>query len=190
MRDPFVEVVARDELRQRVAGLGAEITTDYAGRSPILIGVLKGSIPFLADLVRELDFELEIEFLGLTHFDGAGQVGLTMDTERSLTGRHVLIVEEIIDTGLTLASLHRMIEARDPASLSTAVLLDKAPRRIVDVPLRYRGFEVGDEFLLGYGLSWEGRFRNLPSLWAALDLPFLQDHPEEFARTAYRYGGD
>jgi hypoxanthine phosphoribosyltransferase len=190
VRNPFVEVVSRAELQARVFGLGEEITAEYAGRDPVLIGVMKGSIPFLADLIRTLDFDLDVEFLGLTRFGHEGQVSLSMDTEHSITGRDVLIVEEIVDTGLTLASLLRMLEARDPASLATVALLDKAPRRIVEVPLEYRGFEVGDEYLIGYGLSWEGRFRNLPSLWAALDFPLLQADPEAFARAAYRGRAD
>lgn len=162
---------------RRVAELGAEISSDYAGRAPVLVSVLTGSLVFLADLVRHLDCAAELDFLALTRFGTEGRVGIAMDTELTLEERDVIIVEDIVDTGLTLAALHRMLELREVASIATVTLLDKAPRRIVDVPLEYRGFEVGDEFLLGYGLDWEGKYRNLRSLWAVMDFELLAADP-------------
>ena len=184
-RDPFVEVVPEVDLRRRVAELGDAITEDYTGREPVLLGVLKGSVPFLADLVRHIDVPTEIDFLALTRFGEEGRVSIALDTAIDLQNRHVLIVEDIVDTGLTLTALHRFLEMREVASIETVALLDKASRRIVDVPIEHRGFEVGDEFLLGYGLDWEGRYRNLGSLWAALDLNVLKEDPDALSPRCY-----
>jgi hypoxanthine phosphoribosyltransferase len=178
--EPYVEVVDEETLARRVAGLAEEVNTDYAGKEPVLVGVLGGCVPFLADLVRHLDLPIEIDFLALTRFGTEGRVGIAMDTGISLQGRDVVIVEDIVDTGLTLATLRRVMETRGVASLSTVALLDKVTRRIVDVPVEYRGFEVGDEYLLGYGLDWDGRYRNVRSLWAVMDLGTLADAPESF----------
>jgi hypoxanthine phosphoribosyltransferase len=112
-------------------------------------------------------------------------VRIAVDSATSIAGRDVIVVEDIVDTGLTLSYLLGLLETRGPRSLATATLLDKRTRRIVDVPLAYRGFEVGDEFLLGYGLDWEGRFRNLSSLWAVLDLAAFQGDPEVVTRRAF-----
>ncbi len=172
------EVVTETALASRVAELGGQISADYAGRQPVLVGVLAGSLVFLADLVRHLDIHCEVDFLALTRFGEGGRVRIAMDTDINLEGRDVILVEDIVDTGLTLQILHRTLEARDCASISTVALLDKSSRRIVEMPLEYRGFEVGDEFLLGYGLDWEGRFRNLRSLWAVLDLAAFADDPD------------
>jgi hypoxanthine phosphoribosyltransferase len=128
--------------------------------------------------------DVEIDFLTLTRFGADdGRVSVALDTATQLEGRHVLIVEDIVDTGLTLAALHRLLEVRGPASVRTVALLDKAPRRIVDVPVEYRGFEIGDEFLLGYGLDWEGWYRNVRSIWAVMDLSVLTADPLAFARS-------
>jgi hypoxanthine phosphoribosyltransferase len=175
------EVVDRSTIAERVAELGQKISEDYAGTDPVLLGVLNGAVPFLADLSRHLPPEVEIDFLNLTRFGEEGRVSISVDSGTSLTGRDVLIVEDIVDTGLTLSYLTGLLETRQPASLRTATLVDKTTRRIVDVDLAYRGFQVGDEFLLGYGLDWNGRYRNLPSLWAVLDLAELQDDPDVVA---------
>ena len=186
----LTEVVTSEALRERVAELGEEIRSDYRGREPVLLGVLNGAVPFLADLSRHLPPDIEIDFLSLTRFGDEGRVGIAMDSATSLAGRDVLIVEDVVDTGLTLSYLLSLLDTRGPASLATATLLDKTTRRIVDVDLAYRGFEVGDEFLLGYGLDWDGRYRNVPSLWAVLDLAEFREDPEVLARTVFGEASD
>lgn len=186
----MTEVVPAAAIAARIAEMGATIRADYAGREPVLLGVLKGAAPFLADLSRQLPPRLDIDFLSLTRFGSEGRVSITVDSATSIAGRHVLLVEDIVDTGLTLSYLLGLLETREPASLATATLLDKRTRRIVDVPLRYRGFEVGDEFLLGYGLDWEGRYRNLPGLWAVLDLAAFRLDSEAATRGAFGRAGD
>ena len=189
MNAPFLEVVDPVSLQRRVNELGEMIAADYAGLNPVLVGVLKGSVPFLADLTRTIAVDHEIDFLLLTRFGEKGRVAVAMDTAISLHGRHVLIVEDIVDTGLTLSALRRNLDVRGLASLKTVALLDKVPRRIVDVPVEYRGFEIGDEFLLGYGLDWEGRYRNLPGLWAVMDMDMLQDLDTTFPDVAFAAAG-
>ncbi|HEX9977770.1 MAG TPA: hypoxanthine phosphoribosyltransferase [Acidimicrobiia bacterium] len=186
----FTEVVDAGTLAARVADLAAEIVADYRGREPVLLGVLNGAVPFLADLSRHLPTDVEIDFLSLTRFGDEGRVGISMDTATPISGRDVIVVEDVVDTGLTLSYLLGLLRTRDPASLTTVTLLDKVTRRIVDVELAYRGFEVGDEFLLGYGLDWDGRYRNLPSLWAVLDLGVFKEDPQLLAREAFGGAGD
>ena len=186
MSEAFVEVVTEQDLNRRVEQLGAEIARDYEGREPLLVGVLMGCLPFFADLVRAIgDPTIEVDMLSLARFGQEGRVGILLDTSIPMADRHVIIVEDIVDTGLTMTSLRRELEMRGVASLATVALLDKAPRRIVDVPLEYRGFEVGDEFLLGYGLDWEGKFRNLRSLWAVMDLAQLARDPNSFSELVH-----
>ena len=186
----FAEVVDQETISARVAELGARIRSDYAGKQPVLLGVLKGAVPFLADLARHLPPQVDIDFLGLTRFGSEGRVGISVDSATSISGRHVLIVEDIVDTGLTLSYLRGLLETREPASLATVTLLDKRTRRILETPLEYRGFEVGDEFLLGYGLDWEGQYRNLSSLWAVLDLAGFQEDPDALAHRVFGTAGD
>ena len=186
----MTEVVSATAIAARIAEMGAALAADYAGKEPVLLGVLKGAVPFLADLGRRLPPNLDIDFLSLTRFGSEGRVGISMDSATSIAGRRVVLVEDIVDTGLTLSYLLGLLETHEPASLATATLLDKRTRRIVDVPLRYRGFEVGDEFLLGYGLDWEGRYRNLPGLWAVLDLAAFRLDPEAATRGAFGGAGD
>jgi hypoxanthine phosphoribosyltransferase len=181
----LAEVIDAITLERRIAELGAEITEAYGDGDLVLLGVLNGSIPFLADLSRHLPTSVEIDFLSLTRFGEKGRVGIAVDSGTPITDRHVLVVEDIVDTGLALSSMRTLLETRRPASLATVTLLDKRPRRIVEVPLEYRGFEVGDEFLIGYGLDWEGRYRNVPSLWAVLDLLRFQEDPEGYAAEAF-----
>jgi hypoxanthine phosphoribosyltransferase len=185
LSSPYLQVVEPAAIAKRVAELGEMIAIDYGDRNPVLVGVLKGSIPFLADLTRAIGIPHELDFLLLTRFGDRGRVALAMDTAISLQGRHVLIVEDLVDTGLTLTALRRNLEVRQLASLQTVALLDKVPRRIVDVPIEYRGFEIGDEFLLGYGLDWEGRYRNLPGLWAVMEMDRLRDLDESFPEVAF-----
>ncbi|HSG78773.1 MAG TPA: hypoxanthine phosphoribosyltransferase [Acidimicrobiia bacterium] len=186
----ITEVVDALTLRTRVTELGDQIARDYEGREPLVLGVLKGAVPFVADLVRRLPPSIDIDFLGLTRFGDRGRVAIAVDSGTSLVGRDVIVVEDIVDTGLTLSYLLGLLETREPASLATVTLVDKVQRRIVDVPLEYRGFEVGDEFLVGYGLDWNGRFRNLGSLWAVLDLAALREDPLGWAAEAFRDAGD
>ncbi len=190
MQEAFVEVVAERTLQERVAELGAEIAQAYAGRPPVLVGILHGSLFFMTDLVKRLAPEVEVDFMAITRFGEEGKVSIAMDTDTSLEGRDVLIVEDIVDTGLTLATLRKLLEARDVASLAAVTLLDKSRRRIVDVPLEYRGFEVGDEFLVGYGLDWAGKYRNLRSLWAVMDVAAFQEAPGRLAAQVFGQPGD
>jgi len=183
-------VVDEATLSARVSELAAEIAADYEAREPVLLGVLKGAVPFLADLSRGMGPRQDIDFLGLTRFGVEGRVAISMDSATSISGRHVIVVEDIVDTGLTLSYLLGLLQTRDPASLATVTLLDKRTRRIVDVPLEYRGFEVGDEFLIGYGLDWEGRFRNLRGLWAVMDLASLQADPSQLEARVFGDAGD
>jgi len=184
------EVVSPEAIAERVAEIAADIERDFADREPVMLAVLGGAVPFLADLSRHLHPEIDIDFMSLTRFGIDGRVAIKMDSGTSIAGRDVIIVEDIVDTGLTLSFLINLLETRDPASLAVATLIDKTTRRIVDVPLAYRGFEVGDEFLLGYGLDWEGRYRNVPGLWAVLDLAAFQEDPDVLARRVFRDPGD
>lgn len=168
----------RDRLRRRVREIGDDLAGALAGRQPILVGVLDGAMPFLADLVRATPIDLEVDMLGLTRFGEAGKVSLAVDVATPLAGRHVVLVEDLVDTGLTLRSLVAQLRTRGPASVTVVTLLDRRERRIVDVDVDHAGFVVGDEFVIGYGLDWEGRYRNLPSLWGVLDLEgFAADPP-------------
>ena len=171
------EALPESEIRSRVAELGDAIADDYDGRDPLFVVILNGSVPFGADLVRSVPINAEVDFLGLNRFGESGRIGITLDTTAPLFDRNVVIVEDIIDTGLTLTTLRGMMTDRGAASVSTAALLDKTRRRVADVPIEYRGFEVGDEFLVGYGLDWQGFYRNLRSIWAVLDMETLVAEP-------------
>jgi hypoxanthine phosphoribosyltransferase len=162
-------IVPAGEIASRVRELGQAITEDYHDRRPLLVAVLVGSLPFLADLARAIERPVEIDFLALSRFGEGGRIRIAMDTATSLEGQDVIVVEDIIDTGLTLAVLRRLLAERGPASIATVTLLDKVSRRVVDVPIEYRGFEVGEEYLIGYGLDLDGHFRNLDSIWSVLE---------------------
>ena len=152
------------EIERRVNELGAEITRDYGGKEPLLVGVLKGVTCFMADLMRHMSLPLSVDFMAISSYEGdrTGAVRIVQDLSENIEGRDVLIVEDIVDTGMTLNHLLRQLEARGPASLRVVALLDKRARRLVDVPLDYIGFEVPDAFVVGYGLDHSQRFRNLP----------------------------
>ncbi|MEA3503029.1 MAG: hypoxanthine phosphoribosyltransferase [Actinomycetota bacterium] len=186
MIEPFLEVIDEETLQRRVAELGEEITASLADPDPVVIGVLKGSVPFLTDLSRHLPLTIEMDFLSLTRFGREGRVSIAMDLSVPIEGRSVLIVEDIVDTGLTLATMRKMLTARGAKRVATVALLDKATRRIVDVPVEHRGFEVGDEFLLGYGMDWQGRYRNVSSIWAVMDLSVLTSDPDSFGQRVLR----
>ena len=158
-------LIAEADLRARVAALGAQITRDYAGRSLVVVGVLKGSFVFMADLVRAIDLPISVEFIGISSYEGTtttGVVKITSDLARPIEGKDVLLVEDIVDTGLTMRYLLDNLATRAPASLEVCALLEKPARARVTIPIRYRGFVIGDEFVVGYGLDWDGRMRNLP----------------------------
>lgn len=154
-------------LHQRVRELGAQIAADYADKRPIFIGVLRGVVVFLADLLRATNGLLcEVDFLAISSYgSGSGVVRIEKDLETSIEGRHVLLVEDIVDTGLTLRFILRNLEARRPASLVVCTLLEKQAHRLVALPIRYTGFAIGDRFVVGYGLDEKQRYRNLPDLW-------------------------
>ena len=174
-------VITAEELERRIAELGALLSEDYRGRTPILVGIMQGSMWFLADLVRAMSIDIEIDFLALNRFDEGGRIRIASDTASPLTGRDVIIVEDLIDTGLSLSVLRGMLAERQPASIATVTLIDKVARRLTEVPIEYRGFEAGDEYLIGYGFDHEGRFRNLPALWAVMDPPRFLENPGVFA---------
>jgi hypoxanthine phosphoribosyltransferase len=159
-------LVQRDELEHRVRELGTEISRDYAGRELLLIGVLKGAVFFLADLMRHIDVTCEVDFMAVSSYgastDSSGVVRILKDLDAPIEGRDVLIVEDIVDSGLTLSYLFRMLRARSPASLEVCALLTKPERREIDLPIRYVGFEIPNRFAIGYGLDYGERFRNLP----------------------------
>lgn len=188
MSDDFVEVITPDVLARRVAELGAEIMRDHPNGDLVVVGILKGSVIFMKDLLAHLPLDSTPQFLALTRFGREGRVSVTLDIDEPIDGKDVLLVLEIVDTGLTLGTIHKMLDAKGAKSVSTVALLDKAPRRIVDVPVEYRGFEVGDEYLLGYGLDWQGLFRNLRSVWAVMNMPRFLAEPEAFVKAAYSTG--
>jgi hypoxanthine phosphoribosyltransferase len=159
-------LVQRDELEHRIRELGAEISRDYADKELLLIGVLKGAVFFLADLMRHLEIDCELDFMAVSSYgastDSSGVVRILKDLDAPIEGRDVLIVEDIVDSGLTLSYLFRMLRARNPASLEVCALLTKPARREIDLPIRYVGFEIPNRFAIGYGLDFGERYRNLP----------------------------
>jgi hypoxanthine phosphoribosyltransferase len=159
-------LVEREALAKRVVELAEEVSRDYEGRDLLLVGVLKGAVFFLSDLMRHLDRECEVDFMAVSSYgsstDSSGVVRILKDLDASIEGRDVLIVEDIVDSGLTLSYLMRTLRARDPATLEVCALLTKPERRKVDLPIRYVGFEIPNRFVIGYGLDHAERFRNLP----------------------------
>jgi hypoxanthine phosphoribosyltransferase len=159
-------VYSAAEIEQRILELGQEISRDYAGTNPLLIGVLKGVFIFMADLYRAITIPAEVDFIAIANYSlqarEQGMVRLEKDLELSMTGRHVLFVEDMVDTGLTLNYLLRTLRAREPASLEVCTLFDKAKRRLIPVPIKYKGFDLPDRFVVGYGLDHRERYRNLP----------------------------
>ena len=176
MGDPAIGeiLVAREDLEERVERLGEQISADYAGRDLLLVGVLKGAFFFLSDLMRRLEVPCEVDFMAVASYgsstDSSGVVRILKDLDVPLKGRDVLIVEDIVDSGLTLSYLLRSLWAREPATLEVCALLTKPERRKVDLPIRYVGFEIPNRFAIGYGLDHAERFRNLPFV-AALSEP-------------------
>jgi hypoxanthine phosphoribosyltransferase len=158
-------LVSRDELAQRVEALGKQITADYAGRRPLLVGVLRGAYVFLTDLARAIDLPVEIDFMAVSSYGNSsrtsGVVRTVKDLDQDIAGRDVLLIEDIVDTGLTLRYLRRSLEARRPASLEVASLLARESADLDRLKVRYVGFEIGHDFVIGYGLDVDQRYRNL-----------------------------
>jgi hypoxanthine phosphoribosyltransferase len=165
-------LVTAEDLQRRVLELGEEISRDYAGKSLLLIGVLKGAVFFLSDLMRYIDIPVEVDFMAVASYgsatDSSGVVRILKDLDAAIEGRDVLIVEDIVDSGLTLQYLLRNLGSRNPRTLEVCALLTKPERRKVDLPTRYVGFEIPDRFVVGYGLDYAERHRNLPFV-AALE---------------------
>ena len=164
---PIGEILVQpDQLKERVRQLGRTISEDYEGKDLLLVGVLKGAVFFLADLMRNIDVPCEVDFMAVASYgsatDSSGVVRILKDLDTPISGRNVLIVEDIVDSGLTLQYLLRNLGARDPASLEVCALLTKPERRKADVPIRYTGFEIPNRFAIGYGLDHNERWRNLP----------------------------
>jgi hypoxanthine phosphoribosyltransferase len=159
-------LVQQDDLAHRVRELGREISADYHGQELFLVGVLKGAVFFLSDLMRHLEVPCQVDFMAVASYgsstDSSGVVRILKDLDAPIEGRPVLIVEDIVDSGLTLSYLLRTLKARNPASLEVCALLTKPERRKVDLPIRYVGFEIPDRFAIGYGLDHAERYRNLP----------------------------
>ena len=166
MRDRITPLFPEAQIRARVQELGAQLTRDYAGKVPVVVGLLNGVFPFMADLVRAMDLDLDVSFMQVASYGGGtestGEVHILKDLDRSIRGRHLLIVEDIIDTGLTLHKVRNLLKDREPVSLKVCTLLDKPSRRKVEVPVDYVGFTIEDHFVVGYGLDLDGKLRNLP----------------------------
>ena len=159
-------LLEEDAIQARIRELGREISSDYAGRELLLVGVLKGAVFFMADLMRHVDVPCEVDFMAISSYgaatDSSGVVRILKDLDINIEGRNVLVVEDIIDSGLTLSYLMRNLESREPSSLEICALLTKPDRREIDVPVRWIGFEIPNKFVIGYGLDFAERYRNLP----------------------------
>ena len=165
--NPNIEVlISTDEIQQRIREIGAEIARDYAGLNPLLIGVLKGACTFLSDIMRSADIPLSVEFMAISSYGAgmrtSGEVRILKDLDVAIEGRHILVVEDIVDTGLTLSYLLANLKSRGAASVKLAALLDKFERREKEVSIDYLGFRIPDKFVVGYGLDFADRYRNLP----------------------------
>ncbi len=161
-------LITRDEIKTKVKEIARTISDDYRGQDVLAVGVLRGAVIFMADLIRELDINVEIDFMAVSSYGAStttsGVVRMVKDLDTSIEGRHVLIVEDIIDTGLTLNYLFENLQNRQPASLQVVTLLDKPERRRVEFVPHYRGFVIPDQFVAGYGLDYNGKYRNLPDI--------------------------
>jgi hypoxanthine phosphoribosyltransferase len=155
-----------EQIQERVLELGAEITADYAGKDTVVIGLLNGVYPFFADLTRAIDLDIDVNFMRVASYgnglESTGEVKIITDMDKSIRGKHALVVEDIVDTGLTLYKVRNLLLDREPASLKIVTLLNKPSRRRVEVPVDYVGFSIEDHFVVGYGLDLEGKCRNLP----------------------------
>jgi hypoxanthine phosphoribosyltransferase len=177
METPRV-LISRDQIAAKVAELGAQISADFAGESVVLIGVLKGATIFLADLARAIRLDASFDFIAVSSYGGgktnSGEVKLVKDVDQSMEGKNVILVEDILDTGLTLTYIRNLIEAHRPINLKIAALLDKSSRRVKPIHADYVGFQIPDEFVVGYGLDFAERYRNLPHI-CILESPSIGD---------------
>ncbi|HET7271144.1 MAG TPA: hypoxanthine phosphoribosyltransferase [Rubrobacter sp.] len=168
MPDVKEVLITSEEIEEKVREIGARITEDYSGEKLLLIGILRGAVVIMSDLMRNIDLPCELDFMDISSYgsgtSSSGVVRILKDLEEDITDRHVLIVEDIIDTGLTLSYLVRSLLARKPASLEICALLSKPSRRHAELDVKYLGFEVPDEFVVGYGLDYAGAYRNLPDI--------------------------
>jgi len=167
MTDGIREVLyTQEQIHERVVELGEAISRDYAGQNPIMVGVLKGVVFFMADLLRELTIQAEVDFIAVSSYSPEardhGMVRLMKDLETPISGRHILFVEDVIDSGFTLNYLLQNLRARQPASLEVCVLFDKSSNRLLDIPIKYKGFDLPPYFVVGYGLDFREKYRNLP----------------------------
>jgi hypoxanthine phosphoribosyltransferase len=182
MSDVVSVLFGREDIRRRIEELGRTITGDYEGRAPVMISVLKGGSVFLADLIRTVELPVSIDYMSISRYGGAtesmGRVRIVKDLEDDVGGRDVIVVEDIVDTGLTLGYLISVLESRNPASVAVCALLDKTVRRIAPLEIRYRGFECPDVFVVGYGLDFRERYRNIPDLLAVQDMARLEEEPD------------
>ncbi len=180
MDDIATVLYTEEQIQHRVRELGEEVTQAYTGRSPVLISVLKGGVMFLADLTRAIDLQLRVDFMSISRYGGSssGIVRVLKDLDQDVGGEDVLVVEDIIDTGLTLSYLLNTLWARDPASIRVCTLLDKSVRRIAPLDIPFRGFDCPDRFVVGYGLDHGERYRNLPFILAVQDQEELEANPD------------
>ena len=165
MADEVLEILFDEQqIRARVADLAREITKEYAGRRLVLVSILRGSVFFATDLARQIELPLSMDFLSISSYgeDSEGVVRITKDLEENIAGKDVLVIEDIVDTGFTLKYLLRTLASRNPKSLEVCALLDRRARRIIEIELKYIGFEIPDKFVVGYGLDYRQRYRNLP----------------------------
>jgi hypoxanthine phosphoribosyltransferase len=182
------ELFSSSAISKRVAELGREITGDYKDRDPIIITVLRGGTVFLTDLIKHIDLELSIDFIGISTYKSSpqdkttGVVKITKDLEEPVENKDIIIVEDIIDTGLTVAYLLRNLKSRYPASIEICTLLDRNVKRIADIRIKYTGFTIGDDFVVGYGLDYKQKFRNLDSIYR-LNLEIVKKEIEYTADT-------
>ncbi|MDQ1391666.1 MAG: hypoxanthine phosphoribosyltransferase [Acidimicrobiaceae bacterium] len=182
---PPRQLIGPDELRAAVTRLGAELSRAYP-TGVLLVGVLKGSVPFLADLIRAVDIDVSVDFLAISAYtEGTGRVRIVKDLEADIWGRDVVLVEDIVDTGLTATYVLGELRRRGPRTVEVCTVLDKAVRRLVPVPIRFAGFEIGDEFVVGYGMDFGERFRNLDRIIAA-DVHALRADPNAYFDALYR----
>jgi hypoxanthine phosphoribosyltransferase len=185
MSDIATVLFTEEEIRQRIRELGGEITRDYSDRSPVLVTVLKGAVMFLADLFREIDLPARVDFMSISPYgrdseEAGGVVRIMKDLDQDIGGEDVVVVEDIVDTGLTLSYLLTTLWSRQPKSIEVCALLDKSVRRIPNVDIRYRGFDCPDKFVVGYGLDHSERYRNLPAILSVEDRSQLGEEGEAF----------